>query len=136
MKNAPDSEENILLNAALADDEWQTLSASLKHRSLQAFRGRRRLRRSLRGGLAAAAVLLAAAVAIWQTRHPAPAPATPHPVAAAPVQPTPGIPHMTDEQLLALFPKGSCAIVEIEGRKQLIFFDQKQADQGFLLSRQ
>jgi hypothetical protein len=31
--------------------------------------------------------------------------------------------HLTDQDLVAAFPKGSCFIAEVDGRKELVFFD-------------
>lgn len=136
MNNAPDPEEDILLNTALAGDDWHTLNAGLKHRTLRAFRRRRLLRTSVRATLASAALIAFIGYA-WRVQHPPMPPLTAAlPQAPAPVQPAPGIPQLTDAQMLALFPKGSCAIAEIDGQKRLIFFDQKQADQGFLVKSQ
>jgi hypothetical protein len=134
MNNGPESEEDLLLKAALADDEWKTLSATLKNRSLQAFRHRRNIRRCLRGGIICA-VLLAIVIEASRFR---PTPARPlsavhQAMATAAATPAPEIPRLSDQEVLALFPSGSCAIAEIDGRKQLVFFDQKQADQGFSL---
>lgn len=55
------------------------------------------------------------------------------PVMAAAKPLPPEIPRLSDQELLALFPKGSCAIADLDGRKQLIFFDRKQAGQDFAL---
>jgi hypothetical protein len=38
--------------------------------------------------------------------------------------------YITEEQMLALFPKGSCTIAEIDGQTQLIFFDRKIEEEG------
>jgi hypothetical protein len=38
--------------------------------------------------------------------------------------------HITEAQMLALFPKGSCIIAEIDGQTQLIFFDHKIEEEG------
>ncbi len=38
---------------------------------------------------------------------------------------------MSDEQLLALFPPGSCYLAEVEGRKMLVFRDEKVKQRFF-----
>jgi len=38
--------------------------------------------------------------------------------------------HITEAQMLALFPKGSCLIAEINGQEQLVFFDHQIETQG------
>ena len=49
------------------------------------------------------------------------------PVAAAPVDPlqSESSRFLTDEQLLASFPDGSCFIAEIDEHKELVFLDPK-----------
>jgi hypothetical protein len=32
---------------------------------------------------------------------------------------------LTDAELVAAFPKGSCFIAEVDGKKELVFFDPK-----------
>ena len=41
--------------------------------------------------------------------------------------------NFTDDQLLALFPKGSCIIAEVDGQTRFIVLDQKLAAQGLAL---
>ncbi len=125
MKTNPDPErEHALLTAILNDEEWQTASAGLKAQALRLFRAHQRQRRLLAfGGYAAAVMVLIGGVALWGERwfsgaqrrlaRPAPKPASQ----------LAGQPFLTDAQLLAAFPKGSCVIAEIDGRKELIFLD-------------
>ena len=42
-----------------------------------------------------------------------------------PAQPMPSLkqPFITDDQLLLLFPKGSCVLAEVNGQKELVFLD-------------
>jgi hypothetical protein len=40
---------------------------------------------------------------------------------------------ITEEQMLAIFPAGSCLLAEINGEKQLVFLDPKVASEGFPL---
>jgi hypothetical protein len=35
--------------------------------------------------------------------------------------------------MLAMFPAGSCVVAEINGQKELVFFDAKKAEEGFVL---
>jgi hypothetical protein len=135
MNNAPESEEDLLLKAALDDDEWQTLSRTLKSRSLRAFRHRRNLRRCVRGGIVCMVLLAVVLEAprFQRTSQIRPLSPASQPVMAAAKPLPPEIPRLSDQELLALFPKGSCAIADLDGRKQLIFFDRKQAGQDFAL---
>ena len=137
-----ESDNDKLLNAALGDGEWAAMSAGLRERSLRTFRVRRNLRRGLRLCMA---ILVFAVIGMAGLRFEnrdgqkaasgtRPASGT-HPVATAAKAST-DIPRISDEELVALFPRGSCAIAEIDGRKQLVFFDEKQAEQGYALGPQ
>ena len=35
-----------------------------------------------------------------------------------------------------MFPPGSCVVAEVNGQKELVFFDAKKAEEGFALGRQ
>lgn len=123
--NLEPAKENTLLDAVLRDEEWQATSAVLKTGALAAFRQRQRRRRLTRT-VASALVLCAALVAAshWRGRHGA----TSLQVASsrsAPPKEAGAIRYLTDGELLALFPKGSCVLAEIDGRKELVFLDPK-----------
>lgn|SRR5487761_2755515 len=123
--NLDPERENVLLDAVLQDEAWQGTNATLKAGALAAFRRRQRLRRLTR--VAAAALVLCASAAV-ALRWPRPPAATPSPVVTrrdpAPQNPEP-VHYLTDEELLALFPRGSCVLAEIDGRKELVFLDPK-----------
>ena len=40
---------------------------------------------------------------------------------------------LSDKELVSLFPKGSCVIAEINGRKELVFFDPQIEANGILV---
>jgi hypothetical protein len=122
MKTNPDPhDEDALLEAVLRDDSWQTANAAAKARALAAFQTRQRLRRLTRwcGGLAALALM--AAATYWMI---GPAGQTPQRLALNAPEP-PSLKYLTDQELLALFPPGSCFLAEVDGQKKLIFFDPK-----------
>ena len=129
MNTNPDSErDELLLNALLGDEDWQAANAACKRQALRAFHARQRFRASVRW--AGSALVLAGIItgaAFW-ARQPAKSPpqtaATPPAETNAPPVPTPTH-YMTDAQLLASFPKGSCFIAEVDGKKQLVFLDPK-----------
>ena len=123
MKTNPDPhDEDALLDAVLRDDSWQEANAAGKAEALGVFQARQRLRRLTRWGGAAAALAVAAA-ACWIISRPD---KTPPRVAIhiAGTRPKP-ITYLTDSELLALFPPGSCFLAEVDGQKKLIFFDPK-----------
>jgi len=122
-----------LLNAVLADDDWQALNGTLKREALAAFgveRRRPRLRRSLEH--AACMATLLAWVGWWLcSAIPGPAPIAQKPgrIGLSAV----GKPFISEEQMLAMFPAGSCVVAEIDGQKELVFFDAKKAEEGFIV---
>jgi hypothetical protein len=120
----PESEE-ALLDAVLRDENWQTASASFKAEALETFRARQRVRRLTRwaGSLAALAAVIAGVAHWFGPRGTASRPIMVAHVEApkAPAKPR----HLTDAELVAAFPKGSCFIAEVDGMKQLVFLDPK-----------
>jgi hypothetical protein len=122
MKTNPDREDT-LLDAVLRDESWQTNNAAFKAEALGTFRTRQRVRRLTRwaGGAVVLAVVVAGAVH-WRGRPTA----TPRQFVASRVEApkkTEKPRYLTDEELLASFPKGSCFIAEVDGKKELVFFD-------------
>ena len=124
MKTNPDFEpDDVLIDAVLDDDSWQNASAAFKAEAVGAFRRRQRVRRIARGSGAVTGVAVILAGVVLGLNHPAVRPPivvepAPPKVAAAPR-------YLSDEQLLASFPAGSCFIAEVEGRKELVFVDPK-----------
>jgi len=128
MKTNPDPDnEDALLEAVLRDDAWQAANAAGKAGALRIFQARQRVRRWTRwgGGLAVLAVA-AACAAHWLA---GPAAEAPRRLALKP----PGAPpaetemkqYLTDDELIALFPPGSCFLAEVDGKKKLVFLDPK-----------
>jgi hypothetical protein len=125
-----------LLNAVLAGDDWQALNCSLKREALTAFGAARRRRRVLLwfGQAACAAVLLSGA-ARW-LRPPTRGDVT---VAETSKQLSPALTEehfISEKEMLAMFPAGSCVVAEVNGQKTLVFFDAKKAAEGFVRSSQ
>jgi hypothetical protein len=124
--------ERALLDAVLRDEEWEAANTPLRAGTLAAFRRRQRQRRLTR--VFAGLLVLTAAIGAachWRGRGVA----TPSQVASSrTVAPkTPSQPrYLSDAELLALFPKGSCVLAEVDGRKELVFLDAK-AEQIYLV---
>ncbi len=119
-ERAPDE---ALVDALLRDEEWQAASAEIKSRALGTFRARQRARRLGRwtlGGAVCAALITGAAHWFGSTTASKPTAAVPHPQAPARVA---DVTYITDKELLASFPKGSCFLAEVDGKKELIFVD-------------
>ena len=121
--NIDPERDDALLDAMLRDESWQAASAAVKAQALQTFRTRQRVRRLARWtGSVAALVVAIVGVAHWFSRGTTPA--RPIMVAHITVPKAPDSPrHLTDAELVAAFPKGSCFIAEVDGRKELVFFD-------------
>jgi len=123
--NADPERDDALLDAMLCDESWQAASAAFKAEALRTYRVGQRNRRLTRwaGSVAglAAAIVLAGHWLGWR-------PAAPRPVTLAhAIVPkiAPPARHLTDAELVASFPKGSCFIAEVDGKKELVFFDPK-----------
>ena len=120
--NSNSGKDAALVDAVLRDEDWQATQAALKLEVLEAFHARQRLRRFVRWGSLTALMVLGTAALPWLHRSPAPplqGVAVYQPPPKANDQPG----FLTDEQLLAAFPKGSCFIAEVDGRKELVFLD-------------
>src|SRR5262245_41484926 len=131
MKNAPERNGgDALLNAVLMDGDWPGLNCALKREALEAI-GQTKRKRRLRTGLAqaACAVTLLAAAGWWlrPASHELPA-------AQAVVRPVLGGRTISEEEMLTMFPAGSCVVAEVNGQKELVFFDARKAEEGFVLS--
>lgn len=126
MKTPPDDPHgHPLLDGLLADDDWHALNAATRERALGALRARRRQRALLTwGGSGVAGCALA--LALMNFFPPTDGSA---PTAAAPV-PRSGPIYITEEQLMAYFPPGSCTIAEIDGERRLIILDPDIAANG------
>jgi len=151
--------DEALLDAMLGGEPWAEVNASVKRAALAEFHAGQRRRRVQQWAMAMAACAVFAGGAVWMTQrdtssakpkeviadilNKTPTPINENPsselavTVAKPSAPTLAdlakLPqHISEEQMLALFPKGSCIIAEIDGQKQLIFFDRKIEDEGAL----
>ncbi|MGA2053335.1 MAG: hypothetical protein ABSH19_08490 [Opitutales bacterium] len=149
-----------LLDAVLRDESWEPLNAAAKAAALRKLSALRRRQWQWTAATAALAAVIAAAVILpTLLTSPQPAasslslahalssppdnasslqpfnPSTlqstsPAPAVAVSTRPLESPQHITEAQMLALFPKGSCLIAEINGQEQLIFIDRKVETQG------
>ena len=133
MKNVRESND-MLLNAVLADEAWHALNSSLKREALAAIGAQRRRHRLQlwTGGVACAALLLIGVG--WWLRPAAPSPAPVARTSGQPASPGAELQFISEEEMLAMFPPGSCVVAEVNGRKELVFFDAKKAEEGFVLA--
>lgn len=122
MENDPEQREP-LLDAVLQDDHWRALDQELKSAAVGAFRRHRQRRRHFRWATGAL-VFLAVTVAALYRPHPLLTAHYPRPeVQTHPTPASDGVRYLPDDELLKLFPPGSCVLLEIEGRTRLIFLD-------------
>ncbi len=147
MKTEPERQDDALVDAALGGEPWVALHAEVKRAALAAFRARQRRRQALAWSARLAACFLAVAGAAWWwsgssriglvAQAPAraaaaasrsAAKAAQSPTSAAPA--LPAGPYISEAELLALFPPGSCMMAEIDGERRLIFLDPKIAAEG------
>jgi hypothetical protein len=124
--NTDPERDDGLLEAVLCDETWLAASAGFKAEAMRTLRTRQRVRRLARwaGGVAALMAVMAV-MAHWMhwTGRPA---ASRRQMAMtraagpkAPDQPR----YLTDAELIARFPRGSCFIAEVDGKKELVFLN-------------
>ena len=114
-----------LIDAVLRDDDWQTASAALKAEALKTLHARQRVRRLTRWAIGAAAMIVAVEITVHWFAKPdrfATRVARQTPPAS---KSTNGPAQLTDEQLLASFPKGSCFLADVGGHKELVFYSRE-----------
>jgi hypothetical protein len=124
-------ERDQLLNEILGNDEVSGFRQASLEQGLAALRKARSRRRAWRtGALVALPALLAVAVLIHQrptSSVSSVTSVTSVPVArptATPRQATSSVKFITDEELFALFPNRSLALIGPPGHQQLVFLDQ------------
>lgn len=118
--------KEALLDAVLKDDVWQTTDQELRTLAVDAIRGHRRRRRQWR--MAAVALGLMAMIGLaMRGSRPGPAAAM-TPVATPTGSSSAPSPlrdrYLSDDELLSQFPPGSCVLVEVDDRRQLVFLDR------------
>jgi hypothetical protein len=113
------SDRDELLREVFVDEHVERLRHASLEAALAMLRARRRRRAWISG---AAATLVLAAVAAVSIRRPRPVAAVPVPsqAAASPVR------IIGDEDLLALFPNRSLALIGRPGEQRLVFFTDNE----------
>jgi hypothetical protein len=124
MKTNPDTDrDDTLLEAVLRDEEWQTASAAMKAEAMGTLHTRRRRRRLTRWAAGSVAMLTLALSAAHWFDQPEPVPAPVAKVSTEHSAESSGPHYLTDDELLASFPAGSCMLVEVDGREELVFLN-------------
>jgi hypothetical protein len=130
MKTVPDPDKDgALLEAVLRDEQWQAASASARREAVACLQTRRRRRQIGQWACGVVAATCLIACPIWLAR-----PGGKHAPPALANETVPVPEHrstnLSDGQLLAMFPKGSCVIAEVNGRKELVFLDKEIETKG------
>jgi hypothetical protein len=118
----PEGEDRLLKNV-LGDKTGPPGGAALKAQVLAAFRARQSLRRLTRWAAGVAAAAAAITCLVYWAGSPLPPRMS---LVQNPSQPPGALARssfLTDAQLLASFPPGSCFLAEVNGHKELIFLD-------------
>ncbi|HVV00572.1 MAG TPA: hypothetical protein VHH88_04370 [Verrucomicrobiae bacterium] len=133
-----------LLDEVLLDTEWREFASESESRALAAFRAHNRFRRvrafALRCSITAV-LLLAFLLLRWESKPEATAlngkssftarkGSSSNADLRAPAVVKNGA-YITESQMLALFPKGSCAVAEVDGHKQLVFLNSQIRRNGW-----
>ena len=120
------SEEDRLLQEMLAGEELADFRQSSLEEGLVKIRRQRRHRRAVRiGAVASLPCLLALTIVLSRTTDRQRI--LPPQVAALPAPPSPkaDVKFITDEDLFALFPNRSMALIGKPGQQQLVFLDRR-----------
>lgn len=132
MKNNPEPDDDPLLDAALADEQWQEFNASLRGQAIASFQTATRQRRWRRRAAQCAIVLgLVTGALAWWPRPVAPVQVAGVTRPVAPVATSGTGRAFSEQELLSMFPTGSCLVAEIDGRAQLILLEPERAAAGF-----
>ena len=131
MKTSRDPERpDPLLDAVLRSEQWESTEAKFKAQAMAAFETQQRVRHWTRFAASIALLAIAIAGTIYLSKPSSTvqsnlALAEPPPVAPSLAEslPSGSSRFLTDEQLLASFPEGSCFIAEIDGHKELVFLN-------------
>jgi hypothetical protein len=130
--NEPDFDP--LLTDLVADSDFNRFRGELKKRALTRFRWHQAWRRVRGTGVAMVLIALAVPALLrlperaGRSRLVATAPNFDHQrpaAAAAPIPPSTQMTAISDEELLASFPPGSCFLAEVNGETMLVFTDDK-----------
>ena len=114
-------EQDRLLQELLEEDQLSALRRSSLEQGLALVRRQRVMRRAARVLACAVPLILVLALALARLpRSPQQAVLDSSPT----TEPTPQVKIITDEQLFALFPNRSMALIGKPGHQQLVFFDQ------------
>jgi DNA polymerase III alpha subunit (gram-positive type) len=121
-----------LLDAVLADDDWNSCSTQIQQAGLTSLRARKKARARLEFGTHVGLSIFAAVVCVWtfvgrdnDIKREMVAISN---ASVAQSAPSPDSHYITEEQMLKMFPEGSCLVAEVNGEKQLVFLSDTDRD--------
>lgn len=116
-----------LLEQTVADADFKTHDAEVRRAALREFRksNYRRKLAAISGIAAALAVTTVLLIGSLRTKHVSVAAVPLEAKGSTATQSARASGSLSDEQLLAVFPPGSCYFAEVDGRKMLVFKDEK-----------
>jgi hypothetical protein len=128
-------DETPLLDAVLGDESWNALSDSIRTKALQAIQRRNRNRRVRVAVLQVICLLgVLSAVVFWpgglahrNQQHLSVLNVPKAELASDTGEQNLRTHFISEDQMMAMFPAGSCVLAEINGRKQLVFLDAASA---------
>ncbi|MFO1499190.1 MAG: hypothetical protein U1G07_12475 [Verrucomicrobiota bacterium] len=127
------NDDDVLLDAILTDETWQAWEGSVRRDALASLRAQKVRRRVQRwaAGAGALAAMAAFGAVLFGDRQWLGSPATS--IKEHAVAPVGGvlIRDFKEGELVALFPKGSCLMAEVDGRPTFIILNEERALQGF-----
>jgi hypothetical protein len=125
-----------LLDALLADKDWASCSAQIHNAGLASLRTRKKARARIAFAGQLMLGILGTALCWWLVlaKHTRAEPnqlafstasnqTRPHGASTAPI--AADAHYITEEQMLKMFPEGSCLIAEVNGEKQLVFLEKQ-----------
>jgi hypothetical protein len=131
MKPLARREEKHLADVLLADAEWHQFQDNILRSGLSALAASARSRgRRIRTANVSALALLAAGLCFALVFHsPRATRSTPLAVAEASK-----LPSISEREVAALFPPGTCVFAQVNGEERLVILDAKIAEEGFLVA--
>jgi len=136
MKPLGRKQEKHLADVVLADAEWQQFQDRIHHAGISALVSatRNRRRRVRLANLAAIASIAFIVAGVYvATIHPS-AHSTVSAAAPAVLSDKSSLPYISEQEVTALFPPGTCVLAEVNGEQKLVILDAKIAEEGFLVS--
>jgi|SRR5215472_17244422 len=125
-------DEDAFIRTALSDETWQAFYSELRNKAVGRFGSANRRRRARKLAVQCFAFGIIAAAGLYLA-FPRPNAPNVRSASTSIERATPPLPRsvITEQQMLDMFPPGSCLLAEVNGQKQLVFLDPPLAERGF-----